>query len=116
MNNQCSLIYYFYLTLFVYGPSLFPSSLVVPGGPMRANRSFPVLIVSSTVLLAIAFTLASVAATDAILPRSNLAQTSRPASAPAQANKTYMLYSGFWRTDGGFVSTIRIKNVLTVAP
>ncbi len=83
---------------------------------MRANRSFPVLIVSSTVLLAIAFTLVSVGATDAILPRSNLAQTSQPASAPAQANKTYMLYSGFWRTDGGFVSTIRIKNVLTVAP
>jgi len=32
------------------------------------------------------------------------------------ANKTYTLYSGFWRTDGSFVSTIRIKNVLVVAP
>ena len=83
---------------------------------MRANRSFLVLIVASTVLLAIAFTLASVAAKDAILPRSNGAQTSQAARALAQANKSYTLYTGLWRTDGGFVSTIRIKNVLVVAP
>src|SRR5713226_9291862 len=83
---------------------------------MRANRSFLVLIVASTVLLAIAFTLASVAAKDAILPRSNGAQTSQAARALAQANKSYTLYTVLWRTDGGFVSTIRIKNVLVVAP
>src|SRR5712692_3003384 len=83
---------------------------------MRAHRSFLFLTVASTVLLAIAFTLASVAANDAILPRSNGVQTSQAASTLAQANKSYTLYSGLWRTDGGFVSTIRIKNVLVVAP
>ncbi len=83
---------------------------------MRAHRSFLFLTVASTILLAIAFTLASVAAKDAILPRSNGAQTSQAASTLAQANKSYTLYTGLWRTDGGFVSTIRIKNVLVVAP
>jgi len=28
----------------------------------------------------------------------------------------HVLHGAFWRTDGGFVSTIRIKNVLVVAP
>jgi len=74
------------------------------------------LAAGTAILAAVAFTLASVAANDAILPRSNRVQASRPASTPAQANKTYTLYSGLWRTDGSFVSTIRIKNVLVVAP
>jgi hypothetical protein len=30
--------------------------------------------------------------------------------------KTYTMYSGLWRTDGSFVSTIRVKNILVVAP
>src|SRR5260370_32453945 len=92
------------------------STPLVPGGYMRAHRSFLFLTVASIVLLAVAITLASVAANDAILPRSNRAGASQSVSNPAQANKTYVLYSGFWRTDGGFVSTIRIKNVLVVAP
>jgi len=83
---------------------------------IRSNRTRLFLAASTAILAAIAFTLASVAANDAILPRSNRAQASRPASTPAQANKTYTLYSGLWRTDGSFVSTIRIKNVLVVAP
>lgn len=29
---------------------------------------------------------------------------------------TYMLSGGFWRTDGAFISTIRVKNVLVVGP
>jgi len=66
-------------------------------------------------ILAAALTLASVATNDAI-HQSNQAQTSGTASTRAQSNKAYILYSGLWRTDGGFVSTIRIKNVLVVAP
>src|SRR5438046_8719513 len=29
---------------------------------------------------------------------------------------TYTLSGGFWRTDAGFISTLRIKNSLVVAP
>ncbi len=35
---------------------------------------------------------------------------------PSPISQAHALYSGLWRTDGGFVSTIRIKNVLAVAP
>src|SRR5712691_1241619 len=86
------------------------------GKRIRSNQTRLLIAASTAILAAIAFTLASVAANDAILPRSNPAQASRSASTPAQTNKTYTLYTGFWRTDGGFVSTIRIKNVLVVAP
>src|SRR5229473_1424425 len=86
------------------------------GKRIRSNQTRLLIAASTAILAAIAFTLASVAANDAILPRSNPAQASRSASTPAQANKTYTLYTGFWRTDGSFVSTIRIKNVLVVAP
>ena len=86
------------------------------GKRTRSIRTHLFLAVSVVILAAIAVTLASVAANDAILPRPNHAQASRPSATLAQANKTYTLYSGFWRTDGSFVSTIRIKNVLVVAP
>jgi Bacterial Ig-like domain (group 2) len=86
------------------------------GKGIRSNRTFLFLAAGTAILGAIAFTLASVAANDAFLPRSNHAQASRSASVTAQANKTHMLYSGFWRTDASFVSTIRVKNVLVVAP
>src|SRR5713226_7033368 len=86
------------------------------GKRIRSNQTRLLIAASTAILAAIAFTLASVAANDAILPRSNPAQASRSASTPAQANKTYTLYTGFWRTDGSFVSTIRVKNVLAVAP
>jgi IPT/TIG domain len=82
----------------------------------NGNRTRLLLAVSTAILAAIVFTLASVAANDAIPPRSNRQQASQSASTPAQANKTYTLYTGFWRTDGSFVSTIRVKNVLAVAP
>src|SRR5216683_4915476 len=86
------------------------------GKTIRSNQTRLLVAASTAILAAIAFTLASVAANDAILPRSNPVQASRSASTPAQANKTYTLYTGFWRTDGSFVSTIRVKNVLAVAP
>jgi hypothetical protein len=70
---------------------------------IRSNRARLFLAASVAVLAAIAFTLASVAANDATLPRSNHAQASQSAAASAQVNKTYTLYSGFWRTDGSFV-------------
>jgi hypothetical protein len=44
------------------------------------------------------------------------AQSPRRASATAAADKLHILQGGFWRTDGGFVSTIRVKNALVVAP
>lgn len=34
----------------------------------------------------------------------------------SQGNDTYSLYCGLWRVDSGFISTIHIKNVLTVGP
>ncbi len=83
---------------------------------IRSNRTRLSLAASTAILAAIAFTLASVAANDAVNPGSVHARASQSASSPAHANKTYTLYSGFWRTDGSFVSTIRIKNVLVVAP
>src|SRR5260370_11892219 len=86
------------------------------GKRIRSNQTRLLVAASTAILAAIAFTLASVAANDAILPRSNRAGASQSVSTPAQANKTYVLYSGFWRTDGSFVSTIRVKNVLAVAP
>src|SRR6266481_6274124 len=88
------------------------------GKKIRSNRNRTrlLLAVSTAILAAIAFTLASVAANDAIPPRSNRQQASQSASTLAQANKTYSLFTGFWRTDGSFVSTVRIKNVLVVAP
>src|SRR5713226_1700119 len=81
---------------------------------MRANRSFLFLTVASTVLLAIASILSSVVASDSL--GSKPSHQSPAADSPSQANKTYTLYSGLWRTDGSFASTIRIKNVLVVAP
>jgi hypothetical protein len=37
-------------------------------------------------------------------------------TAVSQTMKTYTMYAGLWRTDSSFVSTIRVKNVLVVAP
>ncbi len=83
---------------------------------IRSNRTRLFLAATMAILTAAALTLASVATNDAIHLQSNQAQTSGTASTRAQSNKAYILYSGLWRTDGGFVSTIRIKNVLVVAP
>ncbi len=75
---------------------------------MRAIRKFSLVLATTTVLLLLAIALSSVGA--------NLHFAQSPASAVAQTMKTYTMYSGLWRTDGGFVSTIRVKNVLVVAP
>ena len=84
-------------------------------GFMHSNRNGWLAAASLAILAALASTLASVGANDAFRPQPKRPQT--PATkTPAQANKTYTLYTGLWRTDGSFVSTIRIKNVLVVAP
>ena len=70
---------------------------------------------SLAILAALASTLASLGANDAFRPQPKRSQAPATKTSP-QANKTYTMYSGLWRTDGGFVSTIRIKNVLVVAP
>lgn len=79
---------------------------------MRTKRSF--LFLTITVLLAIGFTLSSVVARDDLRSRPPHQQPARDSS--SQANQTHVLNAGLWRTDGGFVSTIRVKNVLAVAP
>jgi hypothetical protein len=38
------------------------------------------------------------------------------AKAISMPNEAHILRGGFWRVDGGFVSTIRIKNILVIAP
>ena len=44
-------------------------------------------------------------------------QSPSTASSPSMTDHMiHVLHGAFWRTDGGFVSTIRIKNVLVVAP
>src|SRR6266581_839833 len=84
-------------------------------GLMHSNRNGWLAAASLAILTALASTLASVGANDAFRPQPKRSQA--PATkTSAQANKTYTMYSGLWRTDGGFVSTIRIKNVLVVAP
>lgn len=81
---------------------------------MRANRSFLFLTVAITVLLAIAFTLSSVVASNNL--GSKPSHHPPAADSSLQANQIHVLHAGLWRTDGGFVSTIRLKNVLAVAP
>lgn len=80
---------------------------------MRAIRRFSLTLSAVAVLLLLAVTLVSVGA------NSRFTQSSPKPSATtavAKTMKTYTMYSGLWRTDGSFVSTIRIKNILVVAP
>src|SRR5260370_6151776 len=81
---------------------------------MRAIRKFSLVLARTTILLLLAVALSSVGAN--LRFTQSLTGNSSPASAAAQTMKTYAMYSGLWRTDGGFVSTIRVKNVLVVAP
>jgi hypothetical protein len=46
----------------------------------------------------------------------NQSQSAGAASSVLKPDEIHVLHGGFWRTDGGFVSTLRIKNVLVVAP
>lgn len=81
---------------------------------MRAIRKFSLTLAASAILLLLAVALTSVGA------NSRLTQSSAPkpsaTAAMAKTIKTYTMSSGLWRTDGSFVSTIRIKNILVVAP
>ncbi len=81
---------------------------------MRTIRKFSLLLASTAILLLLAVALSSVGANLHFAQSST--GNSSPAAAVAQTMKTYTMYSGLWRTDGGFVSTIRVKNVLLVAP
>src|SRR6266481_791140 len=81
---------------------------------MRANRTIPFLIVAVTVLVGFAVMLSSVLAGSPGRNQRQSAVTASSASMPD--DMIHILDGGFWRTDGGFVSTIRIKNVLVVAP
>jgi len=79
---------------------------------MRVNRADALLILAFTVLIGFAVTLSSVSARNS----RNQSQPVAAIAAPAMPNEVHVLQGGFWRTDGGFISTIRIKNVLVVAP
>src|SRR5712691_7725437 len=78
---------------------------------------------SLAILTALVFTLASVAANDAILPRSNHAQASKSQRSAGAANpsssrenRVQVLNAGLWRTDRGFNTTIRVTNLLVLGP
>ncbi len=81
---------------------------------MRAIRKYSLPLSAIAILLFLAVALTSVGA------GSHFTQSSTPQpsakTAVAKTMKTYTMYSGLWRTDGSFVSTIRVKNVLVVAP
>src|SRR5260370_30553963 len=86
------------------------------GKRIRSNRARLFLAATTAILAAIAFTLASVAANDAILPRSNKTGTPQSANAMPMSDEVHVLHGGLWRTDRGFVSTIPVKNLLAGAP
>lgn len=81
---------------------------------MRAIRKYSFTLAGIAILLLLAVALTSLGA-GLRSAQSSLAKTSATA-AVAKTMKTYTMYSGLWRTDGSFVSTIRIKNILVVAP
>lgn len=81
---------------------------------MRAIRKFSLTLAATATLLLLAVALTSVGA-NSLLTQSSAPKPSARA-AVAQTMKTYTMYSGLWRTDGSFVSTIRVKNILVVAP
>jgi hypothetical protein len=80
---------------------------------MRVNRNFPVWTGAIGILAAVALTLSSVIPSDAFRSKSRHAAAATNSS--SQPNQVHTLYTGLWRTDGGFVSSIRLKNVLAVA-
>jgi hypothetical protein len=84
---------------------------------MRPNRSFLFLTVASIVLLAVAFTLASVAANDAFRPQQKQLITSQSPSPQAPTGyKTplseQLLAGGFWRVDHTFAPVLIITNFI----
>ena len=81
---------------------------------MRAIRKFSVSLAATAILLLLAIALTSVGANPGFTKSTPPSQSAKTAA--TKAMKTYSMYSGLWRTDGSFVSTIRIKNILVVAP
>src|SRR5258706_10245713 len=81
---------------------------------MHVNRSFSLSIVAMGILVAVAVTLSSVVTSDA--SRSKSRHAAAVTNSSSQPNQIHILYTGLWRTDVGFVSSIRLKNVLVVAP
>ena len=79
---------------------------------MRIRRSVSILLLVLAVLTAVALRLSPVRANDPASSKSHV----MVATPPSQPSKAHVLYAALWRTDGSFVSTIRIKNVLVVAP
>ena len=81
---------------------------------MRTIRKFSLTLAATSILLLLAIALTSVGAS--IYSKQSAPSKPRAQAAAARTMKTYTMYSGLWRTDGGFVSTIRVKNILVVAP
>ena len=81
---------------------------------MRSILNRSQIVIATAILFTFALTLIFLSATP--LRRAHARQTPSATPAAKRTFKTYTMYSGFWRTDGSFVSTIRIKNVLVVAP
>lgn len=81
---------------------------------MRAIRKFSLTLSAAAVLLLLAVALTSVGANSRFTKSTPPSQSAK--TAVAKVMKTYTMNSGLWRTDGSFVSTIRIKNILVVAP
>src|SRR5216684_2521379 len=84
-------------------------------GFMHSNRNRWLAAASLAIFAALASTLASLSANHALRSQPKRSQVPATKASP-QANKTYTMYSGLWRTDGAFVSTAHIKNVLITAP
>jgi hypothetical protein len=79
---------------------------------VRLNRL--VFAACSILIVGVALVLSSVlAGVNSISPRT---QGIGAAKAISMSDEVHTLRGGFWRVDGGFVSTIRIKNILVVAP
>jgi hypothetical protein len=82
---------------------------------MRSSRRSSWLAVASAIFAAALFALSCVS----LNPRGQVlagAQSTAISKGTALPVVTYTLYAGLWRTDHTFVSTIRIKNSLVVAP
>jgi hypothetical protein len=80
---------------------------------MRLNRVISLLIIFVSLVVSVELVLSSdVSAVDSRSATGQIAS----ANTKMMSKEVHVLNGGFWRTDGGFVSTIRIKNVLVVAP
>src|SRR2546426_1785054 len=84
---------------------------------MRKKSSSSLLRATTAILTLIAFALSLLGSSSwHELSLGASPQSPQLATTSTQGDTTHTLYCGLWRTDGGFVSTIRIKNSLVVAP